>query len=272
MQAAPMAVAATLALAAMVLAAAMAPGAVSLPAPATAALPDGGAVVAADLAGTAGSRTRPAVATADGAGVAGLAELPAAPATEHAGPALPPADRHQLALTDDQHLVPDHALRLVMTSYLSDRDNPRRLQQLDDHLRRQLPAGAAAEARALAARYDAYLAEHDALLEAQHFADEPDLHRLASWQAQRRHLRERMLGADLTEQWFGTEDAYLEQALAENQQPARTATVAERLHAQHMRAVIAAAIGRAPSAGADDSADEKKATSLRPSISAYAGN
>ena len=175
-------------------------------------------------------------------------------ATAHAGLALLPAVQPDLALTDDQQLVADHALRVVMERYLNDRRNPQRLQQLDDHLHRRLPAGAAAEAQALAARYDRYLAAHATLLAAQNFGDDPDLHRLASWQAQRRQLRERLLGAEVADQWFGTEDAYLEQALAEAREPApksarasaRAATEEERLHAQHMREVIDAAIGRAP--------------------------
>ena len=179
-------------------------------------------------------------------------------ATAHAGLALLPAVQPDLALTDDQRLVADHALRMVMERYLRDRRNPQRLQQLDDHLQRRLPAGAAAEAQALAARYDRYLATHATLLAAQNFGDDPDLHRLARWQAQRRQLRERLLGAEVADQWFGTEDAYLEQALAEAREPAsgsapgsaqgaaRAATEEERLHAQHMREVIDAAIGRAP--------------------------
>ena len=175
-------------------------------------------------------------------------------ATAHAGLALLPAVQPDLALTDDQQLVADHALRVVMERYLNDRRNPQRLQQLDDHLHRRLPARAAAEAQALAARYDRYLATHATLLAAQNFGDDPDLHRLARWQAQRRQLRERLLGAEVADQWFGTEDAYLEQALAEAREPApksarasaRAATEEERLHAQHMREVIDAAIGRAP--------------------------
>lgn len=175
-------------------------------------------------------------------------------ATAHAGLALLPAVQPDLALTDDQRLVADHALRMVMERYLNDRRNPQRLQQLDDHLQRRLPAGAAAEAQALAARYDRYLATHATLLAAQNFGDDPDLHRLARWQAQRRQLRERLLGAEVADQWFGTEDAYLEQALAEAREPApksarasaRATTVEEQLHAQHMREVIDAAIGRAP--------------------------
>ena len=175
-------------------------------------------------------------------------------ATAHARFALLPAVPPDLALTDDQRLVADLALRMVIERYLNDRRNPQRLQQLNDHLHRRLPAGAAAEAQALAARYDHYLAAHATLLAAQNFGDDADLHRLASWQAQRRQLRERLLGAEVADQRFGTEDAYLEQALAEAREPAsgsaqgapRAATEEERLHAQHMREVIDAAIGRAP--------------------------
>lgn len=250
MQAAPVAAAATLALAATVLAAAMAPGMVApgLPLPATAVRPADHAMAT----GAAGTPGGPMPAPTGAAGDS--TDQSANTATAHAGLALLPAVPPDLALTDDQRLVADHALRVVMERYLNDRRNPQRLQQLDDHLHRRLPAGAAAEAQALAARYDRYLATHATLLAAQNFGDDPDLHRLARWQAQRRQLRERLLGAEVADQWFGTEDAYLEQALAEAREPApgsaqgapRAATEEERLHAQHMREVIDAAIGRAP--------------------------
>ncbi|WP_084669847.1 lipase secretion chaperone [Duganella zoogloeoides] len=252
MQAAPMVAAATLVLAATVLAAAMAPGMVApgLPLPATAARPADHAMAT----GAAGTPGGPMPAPPGAAGDSPPADQSANTATAHARGALLPAVPPDLALTDDQRLVADHALRMVMERYLNDRRNPQRLQQLNDHLHRRLPGGAAAEAQALAARYDRYLAAHATLLAAQNLGDDPDLHRLASWQAQRRQLRERLLGAEVADQWFGTEDAYLEQALAEAREPAagpahgsaRAATEEERLHAQHMREVIDAAIGRAP--------------------------
>lgn len=233
------AVAAMLVMAAMVLVAAMAPGAWS-PGSAPAALPSG-QTTARDAAGTPGDLVHRADGGAD---APALAALPAPTAPLHTGPALAPADKPALALTEDHHLIADQALRAVMEAYLSDRRNPRRLQQLDEHLRERLPAGAASEAHTLAARYDAYLAAHATLLKAQNFADEPDLQRLTSWQAQRRQLRERMLGPEVTEQWFGTEDAYLEQALEERRQPVRAVTGAEQLRARHLRAVVDAATGR----------------------------
>lgn len=239
MKAVPVVVAALLAMAAMVLAAAMAPGAWP-PARASAAPLSGQAPAPTGAVGAGGSLQWPRGA----ANGSVSAPLPAHASSMHAGLALPPAARPDLALTDDQRLIADHALRTAMEAYLSDRSNPRRLQQLDEHLRGSLPAGAANEARALAVRYDAYLDDHAALLKAQNFADEPDLHRLASWQAQRRQLRERMLGTEVAEQWFGTDDAYLAQALEERRQPVQAVTGEDARRARHLREVVDAATGR----------------------------
>jgi hypothetical protein len=126
---------------------------------------------------------------------------------------------------------------------------------LDHYLSAALPAGAAQEARRLAAQYDIYLGRHAALLHAQQFTDDPDLYRLDSWIRQRRQLREQVLGAAVTEQWFGTEDAYLQQALDERRLAGDSgvttpASEDERRHAAHMRQAIAAATGRDGDAGA----------------------
>ncbi|KQQ40368.1 hypothetical protein ASF61_06275 [Duganella sp. Leaf126] len=239
MLSAPLVVATTLSAAALVLAAAVDGGRAPAAAAASTA-PHVLSQLAPAATGSSAGRAAPmndALTAADTAAVPGMA-------------AAVPADSRSLALTDDQHLIADQALHAVMDAYLADRRNPQRLQQLAGFVRARLPAGAASEALALAARYDAYLTAHDALLKAQNFGDQPDLYRLAGWQAQRRQLRQRMLGADVSEQWFGTDDAYLEQAIAERRHPPastaqRPASDDERLHALHMQAVIDAALGRA---------------------------
>jgi hypothetical protein len=183
------------------------------------------------------------------------AAQPGPPQAVTGGTVLRQAGEQELALADDGRLIADQALRAVMDAYLSQRDDDRRMQSLDHYLSGALPAGAAQEARRLAAQYDTYLGRHAALLHAQQFTDDPDLYRLDSWIRQRRQLREQVLGAAVTEQWFGTEDAYLQQALDERRLAGDSgattpASEDERRHAAHMRQAIAAATGRDGDAGA----------------------
>ncbi|MTV39795.1 hypothetical protein [Duganella radicis] len=184
------------------------------------------------------------------------AEAPAAPARASAPEARAPtaaAERFfrelgnadpgppiEIALTDTQDLVADFALREIMDYYLLERSDAGRWQALLGHLRRTLPSAAAREAEQLAQSYRAYLAEHDTLLAAQNFHDQPDLGRLASWQQQQRQLRLRMLGARVSEEWFGSEDAYLTQALEEAGRPQAgpPASEDEARHREHMRQVL----------------------------------
>lgn len=153
----------------------------------------------------------------------------------------------EIALTDTQDLIADFALREMMDYYLFGRSDAGRLQALIDHLRRALPPAAAREAEQLAQNYSAYLVAHDTLLAAQNFHDLPDQGRLASWQQQQRQLRVRMLGAKICEEWFGNEDAYLTQALAEAGQPQTDppASEDEARHRDHMRQVMRDAISNA---------------------------
>ncbi|MQA41702.1 hypothetical protein [Rugamonas aquatica] len=155
-----------------------------------------------------------------------------------------------LSLTDKQELIPDFALHQLMDSFLLNR----RDAGLEAYLRRALPASAANEAIQIAERYQRYLTAHDELLAAQHFtsadAASQDLSRIISWQRQRQQLRIRMLGERIALEWFGNEDAYLEQALdewrqrSEGQAPA-TAGVApedQAAHEQHMQQALSQAI------------------------------
>lgn len=151
-----------------------------------------------------------------------------------------------LSLTDNQELIPDFALRQLMDRFLLNRGEAGGLPPLEAHLRRVLPAGAAGEAIQIAANYQAYLTAHDELLAAQHFtsadAASQDLQRISSWQQQRQQLRVRTLGERITLEWFGSEDAYLGQALdeqrqrSEGQPPAADVAPADQAaHDLHMR-------------------------------------
>lgn len=151
----------------------------------------------------------------------------------------------EIALTDNQELIADSALRKVMDSYLLGGGDRGGLQALLDYLNRHLPANAAREAGRLATRYHAYLSAHDELLAVQNFGATPDLNRLIGWQRQRQQLRDRMLGEKVAQEWFGTEEAYLTQALEELGQrrdgtaPATTSVDEEQAkHDQHMRQVL----------------------------------
>lgn len=154
-----------------------------------------------------------------------------------------PGPQIDIALTDDQALIADSALRGVMDYYLLGRTDAGRLQALRDHLQRRLPPAAAREATQLAQHYADYLRQHDELLAAQNFQPTPDAGRLQGWQQQRHQLRLRALGPRVTEEWFGTEEAYLSQALIELRQPPQgeAPDEDEARHRLHMRQVLAEA-------------------------------
>lgn len=158
-----------------------------------------------------------------------------------------PGPQLEMALTDTQQLIADGALRSIMDSFLLARSDDGRLQALRDYLVRRLPPSATQEALQLAERYNAYLKQHDALLSAQNFPETPDPLRLASWQQQRRQLRVRLLGERVTEEWFGNEDTYLQQALAEATQPqdGPLANEEEAQHRLHMQQVLRDAVSKA---------------------------
>lgn len=149
--------------------------------------------------------------------VAGEARRAPAPAMPAGAAAVIAAPAVSIALDDRQGLIADHALRTVIEHYLlGQRDGARdagRLNALHAYLQQQLPPAAALEAMQLASNYSAYLSAHDKLLAAQNFSATPDLNRLASWQQQRQQLRLRMLGEQVTHEWFGTEDTYLTEAI-----------------------------------------------------------
>lgn len=158
-----------------------------------------------------------------------------------------PGPSTEIALTDTQGLIADSALRSVMDQYLLDRRDDGRLPALRAHLQRKLPPTAAQEAVQLAEAYAGYLLMHDRLLAAQNLSSTEDTGRIASWQQQRHQLRIRMLGERVTEEWFGTEEAYLTQALEEARQPQEStpASEDEARHRQHMQQVLRDATGTA---------------------------
>ncbi|RZT10712.1 lipase chaperone protein [Duganella sp. CF402] len=158
-----------------------------------------------------------------------------------------PGPQIEISLTDTKQLITDGALRAIMDSYLLGRSDESRLPALRDYLVGRLPPAAAQDALQLAERYSAYLAQHDALLAAQNFPETPDPVRLAGWQQQRRQLRIRLLGERVTEEWFGAEDTYLQQALAEATQPqvGPASEAEEAQHRAHMQQVLRDAASRA---------------------------
>lgn len=191
----------------------------------------------------------------------GPEQAPAQGAAARTNPGAPGIVRHPpdvgvmpaLSLTDNQELVPDFALHAVLDRFLLNGGEADRMQALADHLRRTLPAAAAADAIRIAACYQAYLKAHDELLAAQRFtsndAATQDLNRIVSWQQQRQQLRIRALGERITLEWFGNEDAYLGQALDERRQrseghpPATDASPEDQAaHDLHMQQALNQAI------------------------------
>lgn len=180
-----------------------------------------------------------------------VAERPATPS----GPSIPRGlgdgaeTSTGIALTDNQELIADSALRKVMDAYLLGRGSDSGLPALITYLNRRLPANAAREAGRLATSYNAYLSAHDQLLAVQNLGSPPDLNRLIGWQRQRQQLRERMLGAQVPHEWFGNEDAYFTQALEEMRQrgegtapPSDSGDEDQARHAQHMRQALMDAV------------------------------
>lgn len=154
-----------------------------------------------------------------------------------------------IALTDNQELIADNALHKVMDSYLLEGGDRGGLQALLDYLNRHLPVNAAREAGRLATSYHAYLSAHDELLAVQNLGATPNLNRLIGWQRQRQQLRDRMLGEKVSQEWFGTEEAYLTQALEELGQrrdgtapPPTSVDEDQAKHDQHMRQVLQDAV------------------------------
>ncbi|WP_136419928.1 lipase secretion chaperone [Herbaspirillum sp. ST 5-3] len=130
-----------------------------------------------------------------------------------------------LAITGDQHLVINKALRdiadyFLLGGHLGERDL--HIAKLLAHLKSRLPSPAFEEAERIVRNYVTYLEAHDKLLAHDPVprlspdspALSPDVDRINSWLAQRARLRQELLGIEIAAVWFGDEDANDRQALA----------------------------------------------------------
>ncbi len=111
-------------------------------------------------------------------------------------------------------LVIDPALLDVFHFYLLEQAGPVRADALRQHLRQTLAPGAYQDAVVLVDRYLAYMTAHDALLSA-HQLSPNDMRRFAVWLEQRDRLRQRILGAAVTQAWYRQEDAQLRRIVDE---------------------------------------------------------
>lgn len=137
-----------------------------------------------------------------------------------------------LEVTQDQHLLPNVALRDVLDYFLLARADDAAKRALHDYLRRKVPAPAVADAMQIADQYLAYMTEHDALLAAQNLqlqganVTSSDLARLSTWRAQRERLRERSLGKQVMQAWYQDDDLQTLQAIDELQRTGEDAGMA----------------------------------------------
>jgi lipase chaperone LimK len=156
--------------------------------------------------------------TASWAGPAGPGTLTAASTGEGQSPA---ASGEQPLLDEAGRLKVDPSLHRLFDSFLKSGGPPRE-NELRAWLRRRLQQPALAQAENLAGDYLRYLQAEAALRANAHLAP-PDPAGLSAaqagqmleWLQQRAQLRERMLGAAVSEAWFGAEDAACRTALAD---------------------------------------------------------
>ncbi len=114
-------------------------------------------------------------------------------------------------------LITDVQLHNAMDSYLLHSDVASRQIAADTlraYLKRKLPAPANIDAQALVTRYLAYMDQHDAALGRIRFVapgaeglSDLGAEQFAAWQAQRKTMRQAMLGATVYKEWFEAEDA-----------------------------------------------------------------
>lgn len=96
------------------------------------------------------------------------------------------------------------------------------LARLRHHLESSYSAVAFSQAWEIAERYRTYLDEHDRLLEREsvpgvHMEDAEqvaDANRIASWVAQRKRLRQTVLGVQVAQDWFGDEEQEMQLMLS----------------------------------------------------------
>jgi hypothetical protein len=116
-------------------------------------------------------------------------------------------------------LITDVQLHNAIDSYLLHADVPSRqvaADRLRHYLQRQLTGAGAAnvEAQTLVTRYLAYMDQHDAALERIRFVatgaeglTDQAAEQFAAWLAQRKTMRQAMLGATVYQEWFAADDA-----------------------------------------------------------------
>ena len=171
--------------------------------------------------------------------------LPPVPGRHHLDPRLL---RAFLAVAEELHFT-RAAVRLYVAQQALSRDVRRLERELGAELfvrsTRQVTLTADGERLVPYARR--VLQAQDELLAAQNFHGAADAVRLAGWQQQRHQLRVRLLGGRVADEWFGADEAYLEEALAESRQPpaGTPANEDELRHRQYMQQVLRDAIGRA---------------------------
>jgi hypothetical protein len=146
----------------------------------------------------------------------------AAPARAVDGTAL--ASAEQPLLDAGGRLAIDAALHRLFDAYLKGgaASGESGAQALRAYLKRRLTGPALSQAESLADAYRRYL-QAEAALRANERLAPPDrdglsaaqLEKMLTWQQQRAQLRERMLGAAVSQAWFGTEDVDCRTALVD---------------------------------------------------------
>lgn len=130
-----------------------------------------------------------------------------------------------LALTADQHLVINRALKDVFDHFLADAHlgaRDKHTKKLLAYLKVSLPVPALQEAEKMVHSYVAYLDAHDTLLAREAIPTlNPDsvltLHdveRISGWLAQRAQLRQELLGTHIARAWFDEEEIREQQTVA----------------------------------------------------------
>lgn len=165
------------------------------------------------------------VRTASWDGPVGPGALAAAvpPGGAGASTAAAPMAGEQPLLDAAGRLRIDPALHRLFDSFLKNgAGGAPREQELRAWLERRLVPPALAQAESLAADYARYLKAEAALRANERFPpldraglSSSQVEQMLAWQQQRAQLRERMLGAAVSQAWFGTEDADCRTALTD---------------------------------------------------------
>ncbi|QJE02622.1 hypothetical protein HH212_23525 [Massilia forsythiae] len=160
----------------------------------------------------------------------GPAPTPAAPTAQP--PAPLPSPSAQLFTTEDGSLIVDPGLLDTIEFFLVVHPG-RGIAGLNDFLAQRLPAAARREALRIAADYQVYMKEYDAVLAAHNLQAHAvpvasvDLARIDAWARQRSRLRQTMFGIDVARRWFDNDDVRLAQAIEELRHGATAAGATE---------------------------------------------